>query len=431
MKIRLFIIYILITILSYWRFLHGFTALLDPIMFGSIKIFLFDFILIYMLIWIFLNLKIVTFVWDSKLGKYKNYILIFTIYGIIPFLIGLIKNTYSPSQMSLFLWVVLIPYLYLSIRNYTDLKKLLNYWISIHLVKLTYIFIFEVIIPGRWFYRLGRLGDTTSNFDTFDRIENLAIFIILLYLTQAKWKSTFEKVIIYLGLPLSLIIIIVDSTRTIYISIIIALFFFLLKLRKMKRVKIGKYFISLGLIIVIALIGNLDLYLNIVERIITIFNYSQDNSAMYRIDLWHLGLDRIADNPLFGSGMGAHLNFSYLRINPLHSTYYMDINSTVHNFYLQNMIWGGVLLFIFFLLMMSKMFFYFFNFKFNIIEGNKILLIWGFATIIPSSMIVYMFFPGGPEWQIWMWFNFSVLILLNKFLGSEYRSNDSNEKINS
>jgi O-antigen ligase len=146
----------------------------------------------------------------------------------------------------------------------------------------------------------------------------------------------------------SFVIMVIDSTRSIYIMFCFGFFIALVLANKIRLVRLLKSGVVVLFILGAGIFGGRYLspafYTDIVQRTRTISLKSTDESTMFRLVAWHQGWQAFREHPLLGSGTGRTL-FIHSPEKGKQGGYRA---TTLHNYFLQVLVIGGVTSLIFF-----------------------------------------------------------------------------------
>ena len=274
-----------------------------------------------------------------ELSKIHPLFWIFLIYSIITFSFSFISNISNPTfdQTSHFIsfGVVLITLLILIINfdlSSEDLFKIVYY------AGLSYsiLFVIYVYISGVPFFDVGRLK--ALNFPAYP--QRFAPVLILSFFYSLRMLRV--NILYFLPLTIILLMIFLTYTRSIYLSFIIAIFYYLTYLFIFKSSILFKIISSI--FIVITFIGLSTLYISAEnsdnENLITIYELfnsiylafynvlassegtqiiNSGSSEFYRLYFWSIALEIFFDNPILGTGFAGLYQYGYPEYGSVHS----------------------------------------------------------------------------------------------------------------
>ncbi|MFA6598868.1 MAG: O-antigen ligase family protein [Ignavibacteriaceae bacterium] len=277
-----------------------------------------------------------------------------------------------------YLMLVMPIYVALYFKDESIQKRLLG------LIKF-YIFFLPILV----FPIVGSLKG--FQFGSQDRFYTAAIEIgyplgILLLLVRQKYLKTIEFNIFYIfSLVFIVIIMLIDSHRSVMISVVIGFFIYIL----LGKVKISFRMIAAILVLtavgvyVLSLIG-FNYQYDFISRIQAYTQPENDETSKWRLELWTVLMVDILKKPWTGSGFGGWWNIYVPEIN-------QNITATPHSFYMQSLSRIGVIGLFLYLVFIYRCTIYFFQiYVIKIIKNNynKVAAVIGIITII----IMHVFF---------------------------------------
>lgn len=266
--------------------------------------------------------------------------ILFMLWGIVPLYVGWFNgNPNIFSYMRIFAWVIAIILMPLAFSTFDRIYSYLKFNLLLHAGRVIYYLIFETYLPNDWFHK----------FDTIDRFDIFAMAVIIAAIAQFKRKTLFERFLIWIILPASAAVSMVDHTRAIYLAFIltVALYSVVWLLKRKERLLKLSYLAILPLTLLM-LLGD-KIYDATIESFTSISNYQYDASISYRITAINSSINKIRESPFFGYGLGTDLSAE--DYNP---RLRQSVTRTLHNFYLEMLLWGGGLTLLFYLLLHFK-----------------------------------------------------------------------------
>ncbi|MCF7807270.1 MAG: O-antigen ligase family protein [Candidatus Marinimicrobia bacterium] len=411
MKIYL---YLFVIVMSLWRLFHGYLPILDPIAVGNLKVHIFYLSVFVLDLWIILNFKKARQIYERYRVVYGASLSIVLLVGVLILTRGLLINQ-DVSLDSIIFFNAFLLFLLLEVafeHEKGGLQTMINIWLGIHGVRTLFIFLYEVALKSNWFQRLHQIGNSTDNINVFDRVDHLAALFFLIAVSTIQEKTTYQKVLTYLILPISLLLIIIDNTRTIFLILALLSFH---TFKYYFSIRQHKVFL-LTFVMAVTLIGlfNSALIEKYEQRLVSINNFDKDRSVEYRLILWGSALTKIYEKPLLGWGPGEDTRFDVRRYSFGKRKYIDDTNATVHNVYLQVAIWGGLLIVIATVYNVLRVMWV--NSKLNSSNDPPYIFIGSINLILATDLLYFMTFPGSPDIFLWLGFHLSIGMYLGRHM---------------
>lgn len=401
-----FYIIVLIILLLWLRFIPHFESLYISVNVFNISgstIYIEDllvFIIYLNLFNKFVNTKNYSIIFD------KNYFIQFYIwlnlFGLLFILYSISMGNFSNllSEYRLFFFSIIL-YIFLSFS-----KKEIN-----NIIFLISI-IFLIDLSYQYLYRINNssLYNLAKNSFYINRLFYLIAFNAFLYFIFSDIKSRSYMLSV---IPLFFLIVILDESRALWLSILLIIFFFALPILHMKVKRIFNIKVLFSILLFILIITLVYLFS---ERINYIINFrllslfEMTGSVYGRIQAWTLLIDQIMDNPLFGHGIGStgHFIDSFFEDKNYEKIYL----GTSHNSYLILIYQIGIFGFLIFLMP----FFVILKIYLNNVIHSGFSLDSSFALSLISSCLVFSFFtPTSIELYYFYWISASISLCILKF----------------
>lgn len=350
-----------------------------------------------LLLWSVANLTIV----ERHLrhnALHQRTIFLFMLWGLIPLIGGWLNdNNNLFSTMRLFVWGLLAIIGPLGFLSFQQFYRFIKYYLFLHAIRIFYYFIFIVTGQILW-------SDKFLNFNRWDI--TACIILITAIAIFLKDKKRYEKFLIYLVLPLSLFIAIIDQSRTIYIIFLFSICIFIFigkRLPGFRLQNFRNYFLFSGVIFLLLIFPiSYEIFSIVQDRFESLFNYETDVSAMTRIIAWSTSLERIEQSPFLGSGAGAEVSVFYPGL--------MAVPMTPHNVYLQTAVWGGISTVLFFLIVQVKIIRHGLKQSLQASPRMAFYLLAG-STIMIAILFASIFSPAAGNVYFSYWF-YATLVLI-------------------
>jgi O-antigen ligase len=328
---------------------------------------------------------------------HQRTIFLFMLWGLIPFIYGWLNgNNNLFSTMRLFVWGLLAIIGPLSFLSFQQFYNFIKFHLFLHTIAIFYYFIF--ILTGQIL-----LGTRFLGFNQWDI--TACIILISAIAVFSKDKKRYEKFLISLVLPLSIFIVIIDQSRTLYIVFLISIFIFTFTGKKLPGFRLQNfrnYFLLSSVIFLLLILPISSEIFSIVQgRFESLVKYETDKSAMVRIIAWNITLEKIIQHPILGSGSGAEVGV-------------IDIlqggTMTPHNVYLQTAVWGGISTVLFFLIVQVKIIRHGLKESLRASPRISVFLLAG-STIMIAILFASIFSPAAGNIYFSYWF-YATLVLI-------------------
>ena len=390
-----FYIIVLIILLLWLRFIPHFESLYISVNVFNISgstIYIEDllvFIIYLNLFNKFVNTKNYSIIFD------KNYFIQFYIwlnlFGLLFILYSISMGNFSNllSEYRLFFFSIIL-YIFLSFS-----KKEIN-----NIIFLISI-IFLIDLSYQYLYRINNssLYNLAKNSFYINRLFYLIAFNAFLYFIFSDIKSRSYMLSV---IPLFFLIVILDESRALWLSILLIIFFFALPILHMK--------VKIIFILIITLVYLFSERINYIINFRLLSLFEMTGSVYGRIQAWTLLIDQIMDNPLFGHGIGStgHFIDSFFEDKNYEKIYL----GTSHNSYLILIYQIGIFGFLIFLMP----FFVILKIYLNNVIHSGFSLDSSFALSLISSCLVFSFFtPTSIELYYFYWISASISLCILKF----------------
>ena len=239
---------------------------------------------------------------------------------------------------------------------------------------------------------------------------SLGLFYGLMGLIIGKKYEIFElkNYKIFLITTISVIIILIDNHRSVWLSIVIV-FLILFLLRLKKRMLSYRWILSSLILIVIVflLIGsdaNISKFLS--ERLLAFTNPEQDPTANWRLLNWSFQIEHFFHSPIIGEGFGGYWGFSI---------YKNDIWIMPHNLYIMILAKLGIIGLILYLGINIKIFLELKNSlrKTTIVNSKQTAIIMLGLISLVGANVYALAYPVDPRYS-WLFIGLGLSAVLNK-----------------
>jgi len=231
-----------------------------------------------------------------------------------------------------------------------------------------------------WVFQLkGIIGGTAAN-------DSVGLFMVTLPFVLLKFKN--NKLLFYLIILLSFLIVIQTQTRMAWIGLPILLFIYLSQINKINIRYLLTTFVFGYLIFSYIVAPNFEM---LSTRLLATDINSQSETLVYRFYMWDNIINRVFDQTLF-LGIGAY----WTKIT---------IDTIAHNIFFEMLVWGGIWALLILIFIIFYLIYIFFKYKNKIDDTNRFLYITSFSSILA-------YFIWGMSANAWIPVGF-LLFLLN------------------
>jgi O-antigen ligase len=330
-------------------------------------------------------------------------------------------------------FVVLVPITFFSIKNYEQMHGV-NRVLFIGVLFSCFV-VFLQAFDGS-FYRIHQFlfgeyyayTDNLAKFIQDDRpfglssqsivfgYDILPIFGIIVALTFSKTEHPVNRYYISFLLFVTSTAIFLNETRSVILALIIGVPFYMLKVKKVRRMKV----LIMSGVLVLGVIISLD-FINTGEN--RLFNI-EDASSLGRVGMYLTGLYAVIENPIFGLGPDSKFILEdFLPQTSLDSRYLVNINwgtGSVHNNYLFTLLSYGLPFFLTLIIIIYLVFKLLWHYMHDSRRGN-------YSKITASGLILGMmlylidifFHNGGPATHAFWWFFIGYATALTRIYPGE------------
>ncbi len=336
-----------------------------------------------------------------KKDSFSNFILFFSAVITISFFLNLIKFGYLGNVIDLFriLFVLLLSYTVYFDLNLKNINQILIYWVYTSTLTVLasifnlyqfglslniFLYINDLSVQDFYFLKF-----ITSTF--FEDPNNLASYLLLSLFISLHLSFKINKLFFFTAF-LNFLGIMISLSRSAYLAItFFILFNFLFLVIFKKRFN---------------LIKTILFFSSLIFTYFFIFNTSNDNSALSRLELWGVGVRMLFDNFLFGVGIGnSKFLFSNYVIGNL-----IIYNPYFHNLYLNIASELGIISlfsFVYFIFKLIKIDIFFTNYLNHFLVGGLI------SFLIQSTAVEYTASRH-------FWFYFTIISIINLNYGENF-----------
>jgi len=358
-----------------------------------------DIVLALLFFWILSNRRFI-FHYITYNNLEQKVIFLFVLWALVPLINGWAGgNSNLFFMMRLFAWGALATIAPLGFSSFEQCYNFIKFYLLLHTVRAFYYIIFKIIVPGIW----------QRKFIAFDSWDFMACTLLIIGISLFHKRTPYENFLTIIVFPVSICVIIVFGSRTLYIEFILALALFWLLGCRVAGINLRKFSLFLGLIsLLIFATGIYGLGEKILERIGTLKHYEIEGSASYRITAWGMTIDQIKEKPLLGHGAGTDIAI-YMFLPDTHEWG----TRTPHNVYLETAVWGGIITVLLFLLVQAKIIIRGLKAIPNASPRNAALLISGISVML-GTMLAATFAPVVHVTYCQMWFYATLVVILFK-----------------